>query len=125
MKYTKEHEWVNVAGQSGTVGITEHAQSQLGEIVSIELPKVGLIVTKGKEMAMVDSMKASSPVYAPVSGKIIEINSILEEQPQLINQSAQDKGWLVKIALSNPHELNELLDENAYKKLIEESGKTH
>lgn len=122
MKFTKEHEWVEVEGDIATVGITDFAQGQLGEIVSIDLPKTGAQVIAGKEIAMVDSMKASSPIYSPVSGTIIELNAELDEQPQIINKSAQKDGWIVKIKVSHPDEINTLLSLEQYKKLLEESG---
>jgi glycine cleavage system H protein len=122
MKFSKEHEWVEVSGNIAVIGITDHAQKQLGDIVSIDLPKAGAVVKQGKEIAMVDSMKASSPVYAPVSGKIIDVNKGLEDAPQVINKSAQKEGWIVKVELVSPGELDSLMTEEQYRKFVEESG---
>ena len=120
MKFTKEHEWVKLEGNVGTVGITYYAQSHLGDIVSLDLPKVGAKTKQFSEMAMIDSMKASSPVYAPVSGEVVGVNDELSSSPQLVNQFPQEKGWLVKIKVSNPKELDTLMDEGQYKKFCEE-----
>ncbi|MFH1470627.1 MAG: glycine cleavage system protein GcvH [Candidatus Micrarchaeota archaeon] len=120
MKFTKEHEWAKLEGDVATVGITDYAQSHLGDIVSLDLPKAGAKVAQFKEMAMIDSMKASSPVYSPVSGEIVAVNGELTGSPQLVNQSPQEKGWLVKIKVSNPKEMDSLMDEAQYKKFCEE-----
>jgi glycine cleavage system H protein len=121
MKFTKEHEWVDVAGNVATIGITDFAQGQLGDIVSIDLPKVGRDIKAGKEIAMVDSMKASSPVYAPVSGKVVEINANLQGAPQTMNKSPHKDGWIVKIQLADVNETEKLMTEEQYKKFLEES----
>ena len=121
MKFTKEHEWIEIKGNIATIGITDYAQKQLGDIVSIDLPKIGTVVKSGKEIAMVDSMKASSPVYSPISGKIIEINSGLENTPQMINKSPLQEGWIAKLEAMDVKELEHLMTEEQYKKLLEES----
>ena len=113
--YTKDHEYIRVEGEIGTVGITDFAQSQLGDVVYVELPAVGKTVGKGDEAAVVESVKAASEVYAPVSGEIVEVNAALEGAPSTVNEGAESTGWFVKIKLSNPAELSELLDEAAYK----------
>ena len=100
-KYTKQHEWISVEGDVGTIGISEHAQDQLGDVVFVELPAVGSKLEANAEMAVVESNKAASDVYAPVSGEVVEVNPQLEDRPELINESAEDKGWLVKLRLSD------------------------
>lgn len=100
-KYTKQHEWLSVDGDVGTVGISEHAQDQLGDVVFVELPAAGTKLEANAEMAVVESNKAASDVYAPVGGEVIEVNSDLEDRPELINESAEDKGWLVKLRLAD------------------------
>jgi len=118
-KYTKEHEWIDVAGDIGTIGITEHAQEQLGDVVFVELPKVGASVAQNGQIAVVESVKAASEIYAPVSGTITAVNDALAKEPVLVNQSAEDKGWFFKIKLSKPGELAALMDAAAYKKFTE------
>ena len=100
-KYTKQHEWLSVDGDVGTVGISEHAQDQLGDVVFVELPAVGTKLEANAEMAVVESNKAASDVYAPVGGEVVEVNPDLEDRPELINESAEDKGWLVKLKLTD------------------------
>jgi len=118
-KYSKEHEWIDVAGDIGTIGITEHAQEQLGDVVFVELPKVGASVAQNGQIAVVESVKAASEIYAPVSGTITAVNDALAKEPVLVNQSAEDKGWFFKIKLSKPGELAALMDAAAYKKFTE------
>jgi glycine cleavage system H protein len=120
LKYTKEHEWVRANGASGVVGITDHAQKELGDIVYVDLPKVGTKVEKGRTMGSVESVKAVSDVYAPVSGEVTEINEALANAPEKLNQDAHGDGWLVKITLSAPDELAELLSAEDYQKYIGE-----
>ncbi|MFH0818049.1 MAG: glycine cleavage system protein GcvH [Candidatus Micrarchaeota archaeon] len=120
MKFTKEHEWVRLEGDVATVGITNYAQSHLGDIVSLDLPKVGTNVKQSAEVAMIDSMKASSPVYSPVSGEVVAINGEITSSPQLVNESPEEKGWMLKIKVSNKKELDALMDEGQYKKFCEE-----
>ena len=118
IKYSDEHEWIEVDGDIGTVGITEYAQQQLGDVVYVELPKAGTIVAKGGEVAVVESVKAASELYAPVSGEVVETNEALEANPALVNGSAMDEGWFLKIKLADPSELDDLLDADAYGKFV-------
>lgn len=113
--YTQEHEWIDVEDDSATVGITDFAQGQLGDIVFIEVPAAGALVTKGGEAAVVESVKAASDVYAPVSGEVVEGNAALEADPALVNSAAEGDGWFFKLTLSDNSELNGLMDEAAYK----------
>ncbi len=118
--YTEEHEWIEVDGNSATVGITDHAQEQLGDIVFVELPAVDAELDKGGDAAVVESVKAASDVYAPVSGTVTEVNDALEEDPSLVNSSAEEDGWFFKLELSDKSELDDLMDEEAYKAFIAE-----
>ena len=118
-QYTEEHEWVRVDGDVGTIGITVYAQEQLGDVVYVELPEVGRKVEKGKELAVVESVKAASEIGAPVSGEVIEVNEALTADPATVNRDAAGGGWFVKIRLSSPGELDGLMDEAAYKEMIE------
>jgi glycine cleavage system H protein len=113
-RYTRDHEYVQVDGDVGSVGISDHAQSQLGDVVFVELPKVGAKLAKGAAAAVVESVKAASDVYTPVSGEVIEVNDAVEAQPGLINEDSAGKGWLMKIRLSDAGELDALMDEGAY-----------
>ncbi|WP_353857516.1 glycine cleavage system protein GcvH [Azospirillum formosense] len=119
IKYTKDHEWVRVEGDVGTVGVSDHAQQQLGDVVFVELPDVGRQLAQGKEAAVVESVKAASDVFAPVSGEVIEANADLENDPSLVNAGAETTGWFFKLRLSNPSELDGLMDEAAYKAFVE------
>ncbi|KAA0688684.1 glycine cleavage system protein GcvH [Azospirillum brasilense] len=119
IKYTKDHEWVRVEGDVGTVGVSDHAQHQLGDVVFVELPDVGRQLVQGKEAAVVESVKAASDVFAPVSGEVIEANADLENDPSLVNAGAETTGWFFKLRLSNPSELDALMDEAAYKAFVE------
>ena len=120
--YTEEHEWLKVEGDIGTCGITEYAQEQLGDIVYVESPKVGLRVAQNDEIAVVESVKAASEIYAPVSGEVIEINNKLEGNPAQVNEDAVGEGWFFKIRISDPAELQNLLSGEAYSKLIAGQG---
>ena len=120
VRYTKEHEWVKVDGDVATVGISSYAQEQLGDVVFVELPDVGKKVEKGKEMAVVESVKAASEVYAPVGGEVVEVNKALGDAPATVNEDAMGKGWFAKLKLSNKAELDALMDEAAYKKYVED-----
>jgi glycine cleavage system H protein len=113
--YTEEHEWVRVDGDTATVGITDFAQGQLGDIVFVEVPEAGRQVQKGGEAAVVESVKAASDVYAPVSGEVTEGNHALVDDPALVNSAAESDGWFFKLRLSNPSELDGLMDSTAYK----------
>ncbi|MBN9531055.1 MAG: glycine cleavage system protein GcvH [Alphaproteobacteria bacterium] len=117
--FTKDHEWISVEGDVGTVGITDYAQSQLGDIVFVDLPEVGKTLALGDEAAVVESVKAASEIYAPVSGEVIEVNGELSGSPALVNEKAESDGWFVKLRLSDPAELDSLMDEAAYKAFVE------
>jgi len=114
LKYTKDHEWIRVDGDIGTVGISAFAQEQLGDVVFVELPDVGRKVAPGDEAAVVESVKAASEVYAPVSGDVVEVNGALNETPALVNSDPTGKGWFMRIRLSNASELDGLMDEASY-----------
>jgi glycine cleavage system H protein len=118
VKFTEEHEWIKIEGDTGTVGITAYAQEQLGDVVYVELPAVGKQVEKGKEMAVVESVKAASEVYAPVSGAVVAVNEKLSAEPATVNAEPMAGGWFVKIKLSKPDELNGLMDVGAYDKYV-------
>ncbi|MFC1571725.1 glycine cleavage system protein GcvH [Candidatus Margulisiibacteriota bacterium] len=118
LKYTKSHEWLKVAGKTGTVGVSHYAQDQLGDIVYVELPAVGQELKAQDEFGVVESVKSVSSVYCPVSGKVVEVNSALNDSPQLVNESPYEKAWLIKVELSNPSEADSLLSAADYKKLI-------
>ena len=112
--YTEDHEWIDVAGDTGTVGITDYAQSQLGDITFVELPEAGAAVKKGDASCVVDSVKAASDVYAPVSGTVTEANAALEGEPELVNTQAESGGWLFRVTLADASELDGLMDRAAY-----------
>ena len=114
-KYSEDHEWISVDGDIGTVGITEHAQEQLGELVFVELPEVGKSVAKGDETAVIESVKAASEIYAPVSGEVTEVNGALEESPTRINDDAEGEGWIFRMRIADAGELEELMDADGYK----------
>ncbi|NOY23672.1 MAG: glycine cleavage system protein GcvH [Acidobacteria bacterium] len=118
--YTKEHEWVKVDGETGTIGITDHAQKQLGDIVFVEVPEVDTELEKGDEAASIESVKAVADVFSPLTGTVTEINETLEDEPEMINKDAQNTGWLFKLRLSKKSELDELMDAAAYEKYLEE-----
>lgn len=122
VKFTKDHEWVRVEGDVGTVGVSDHAQHQLGDVVFVELPDIGRVLVQGKEAAVVESVKAASDVYAPVSGEVIEVNHELENEPARVNTGAQTEGWFFKLRLSDPPQLDGLMDEAAYKAFVEENN---
>jgi glycine cleavage system H protein len=114
VKFTEDHEWVLVDGDVATIGISNYAQEQLGDVVFVELPDVGKELAKGDEAAVVESVKAASEVYAPISGEIVETNNALDETPAQVNEDAEGAGWFVKMKLSDANELEELMDEAAY-----------
>jgi glycine cleavage system H protein len=120
VKFTKEHEWIKIEGDTGTVGITDYAQEQLGDVVYVELPALGKQVEKGKEMAVVESVKAASEVYAPVSGSVVAVNDKLSVEPATVNSEPMGGGWFVKIKLSKPSELDGLMDRAAYDSFVKE-----
>ena len=117
--FSEEHEWIDVDGQTATIGITDYAQSQLGDIVFVEVPAAGTQLAKGKEAAVVESVKAASDVFAPVSGTVIEGNAALEDEPALVNTSPEGDGWFFKLTISNAGELDGLMDEAKYKTFCE------
>ena len=119
-KFSKDHEWIAVEGDIGTVGITDHAQDQLGELVYVELPEVGATLEMGEEACVVESVKAASEVYAICSGEVTEVNEDLEESPTTVNESAESGGWLYKVKISDAAELDELMDAAAYQELLKE-----
>jgi glycine cleavage system H protein len=116
--FTDEHEWIDVEGDIATVGITNYAQEQLGDIVFVELPAEGTTFGKGDDAAVVESVKAASDVYAPLSGEIVEANAALEGEPALVNTDAEEEGWFFKLRLSDPAELEGLMDEAAYEAFV-------
>jgi glycine cleavage system H protein len=116
--YTKEHEWVSVEGDVGTIGITDHAQHELGDIVFVDLPRVGAAVSQGKAIGSVESVKAVSDIYSPVSGEIVEINTMLAEAPEKLNDDPHSTAWLVKIRLSDPEEIKNLMSVGDYRSYI-------
>jgi glycine cleavage system H protein len=117
-RYTKSHEYVRVDGGTGVVGISDYAQSQLGDVVFVELPPIGQSLSKGAEAATVESVKAASEVNAPVSGEVVEVNSALTDSPGLVNEDPSGKGWFLKIKLSDATELDRLMDEDAYREFL-------
>jgi glycine cleavage system H protein len=116
--YTKEHEWVSMEGDVGTIGITDHAQHELGDIVFVDLPRVGTAVSQGKTIGSVESVKAVSDIYSPVSGEVVEINTLLADAPEKLNDEPHDAAWLVKIRLSAPEEIKNLLSVDDYRSYI-------
>jgi len=117
-RYTKDHEYIRVEGDAGIVGITDYAQSQLGDVVFVELPSVGKKVNKGDEAAVVESVKAASEIYAPVSGEVVEVNSDLEAAPGTVNEDPTGRGWFMKIRISDQSELDGLLTEEQYQDFV-------
>ncbi|WP_375404174.1 glycine cleavage system protein GcvH [uncultured Sphingomonas sp.] len=116
--FTEDHEWIDVDGDIGTVGISEYAQSQLGDIVFVDMPEEGKELNKGDEAAVVESVKAASDVYSPASGTVIEGNAALDDDSSLVNSDAEGEGWFFRITLSDPSELEELMDERAYEAFV-------
>ncbi len=119
VKYTKDHEWIRVEGNVAVIGITDYAQSQLGDVVYVELPEIGRRVQKGKEAAVVESVKAASEVYAPISGEVIAVNADLSGEPGRVNSDPMGEGWFMKLRIANPKELSDLMDEGAYNAFVE------
>jgi glycine cleavage system H protein len=116
--FTKEHEWVRVEGDTATVGISDHAQEQLGDIVFAEVPETGKRLSKGQEAAVVESVKAASDVYSPVSGEVVDGNSKVADDPSIVNSDPEGEGWFFKLKLNNPGELDGLMDEAAYREWV-------
>jgi glycine cleavage system H protein len=122
-RYTKQHEWVEVNGDAATIGITDYAQHELGDVVFVELPKPGTKVAAGKSFGTVESVKAVSEIYAPVSGEVVEANGELHDAPEKINSDPHGAAWLIKVRLANPSELDDLMDAPAYEAFIADKGK--
>jgi glycine cleavage system H protein len=117
--YTDEHEWIRVEGDVGTVGITDYAQEQLGDVVFVELPAVGRKVEKGKDMAVVESVKAASEIFAPVAGEVVEVNAALADGPGAVNDEPEGAGWFLKLKVRDRADVDQLMDANAYKAFLE------
>ena len=122
-RYTDQHEWVSLNGDTATVGITDYAQNELGDVVFVELPKKGTKITSGKSFGTVESVKAVSEIYAPVSGEVVDVNGELANTPEKINSDPHKAAWLIKVRLANPAEVNGLMDAAAYEKFIADKGK--
>jgi glycine cleavage system H protein len=118
--FTEEHEWIDLEGDTATVGITDYAQEQLGDIVFVELPEIGTVIDKGKDAAVVESVKAASDVYAPISGEVMEANPALEDDPALVNTAPEEDGWFFKMTVSDKSQLEGLMDAKAYKSFCDE-----
>jgi len=119
-RYTKEHEWVSMEGDTGTIGITDHAQKELGDIVYVDLPKIGTVVEQGKTIGSVESVKAVSDIYSPLSGEVVEVNESLSQTPEKLNEDPHGAAWLIKLRLSAPNEINSLLSAADYQTYIGE-----
>jgi glycine cleavage system H protein len=122
LRYTKDHEYIRVDAEGAAVGVSVHAQSQLGDVVFVELPEVGTKFAKGAEAAVVESVKAASEIYAPASGEVVAVNNALESEPSLINEDATGKGWIFRLKLADPAELDALMDEPAYLEFVKSLG---
>ena len=118
-KYDKEHEWIRVEGDEGVIGVSDYAQDQLSDVVYVELPEVGDTFERGDVLAVVESVKAASDVYMPLGGELLEINEALEDSPELVNQDPFGEAWFVRVAITNPAELDDLLDADAYKAYVD------
>lgn len=118
--YTESHEWLKIDGEEAVIGITDYAQHELGDIVYVELPEVGDEITKGEALGSIEAVKAVEDIISPITGEVLEVNEALEDSPEIINKSAFDDGWLIKVKLAEKDELGDLLDADSYKKLIEE-----
>ncbi len=119
LKFSKDHEWLRADGGNATIGISDYAQEQLGDVVYVELPEIGQKISAGAQAAVVESVKAASEIYAPVGGEVIEVNNALEDDPALVNSDATGKGWFFKLRLDNAAELEALMDENTYQEFID------
>lgn len=120
--FTKEHEWIRVEGDVGVVGVTAHAAEQLGDVVFVELPDIGKTVSQNGEIAVVESVKAASDVYAPVAGEVVAVNEALTDKPETVNESAEDAGWFFKLKLTDASQLESLMDKAAYDAFVAESA---
>ena len=119
-KYAKTHEWVEVEDGKGRIGITDFAQKELGDVVFVELPEIGDEVKKGESFGTIESVKAASDLYAPVSGEVVEVNNAVVDKPQIVNEDPEGKGWMIVVEMSDPSELDDLMTEEEYKESIEE-----
>jgi glycine cleavage system H protein len=124
-RYTKQHEWIKVQGDTGTIGITDYAQQELGDVVFVDLPKVGAKISGGKSLGSVESVKAVSEIYSPVSGEVTETNRLLVDAPETINTDPHHTAWLIKLKLADPQEVASLMDAAAYQAYISEQSKEH
>lgn len=124
-RYTKDHEWLKIDGATGTVGITDYAQSELGDVVFVELPKVGAQLNAGQVLGSIESVKAVSEVYSPVSGEVVAVNDALANSPEKVNQEPHAGGWLIRVKLANPSETSALMDAAAYETYVAEKAKEH
>jgi glycine cleavage system H protein len=122
LRFTKDHEWIRQDGDTAVIGITDYAQQQLGDIVYVELPAVGTLVVAGKEAAVVESAKAASEVYAPVSGEVVAVNDAIADDPARVNADPMGEGWFLSVKLADPKALDGLMDEAAYEKFVAEQG---
>ena len=122
IRYTEDHELVRVEGATATIGISNHAQEQLGDVVFVDLPEIGRQVGRGDAMAVVESVKAASDVYAPVSGEVVEVNAALNDDPSLVNSGAEESGWFCRLRLADRAEVDALMDGAAYRKFVESAG---
>jgi len=118
LKFSKDHEWLRVAGDTATIGISDYAQEQLGDVVYVELPEIGQKFSAGAQAAVVESVKAASEVYAPASGEVVEVNNALDDNPALVNSDSTGQGWFIKLKLDNPAELEALMDDNSYQEFL-------
>jgi glycine cleavage system H protein len=118
IRYTKDHEWVRVEGELATMGISDHAQEQLGDVVFVELPPIGKQVARNDALAVVESVKAASDVYAPIGGEVVEVNEALNDDPALVNSGAESAGWFCKLKVADPGELAQLMDADAYQEYV-------
>jgi glycine cleavage system H protein len=122
LKYTQTHEWIKIEGDTGIVGVTDYAQQQMGDIVFVDLPKVGLKLEKGKQACVVESVKSAFDIYSPVSGEVIEVNNSLSNDPAKINQDPYGEGWIFKIKISNPSEANSLMSYSQYEEFLKKQS---
>lgn len=122
LRYHKEHEWIRVAGTQATIGISDFAQEALGDIVYLEIPEVGRVIRSGDEITEIESTKTTSMLYAPVGGKVVAVNAVLEDQPELINEDVYGKGWVVVIEMDDPSELDQLMTGDEYEAFLENEG---
>ncbi len=122
-RYTKEHEWIDVKGDTATIGITDYAQHELGDVVFVELPSVGSKITAGKTFGSIESVKAVSEIFAPADGEVVEANSALQNKPETVNSDPHGAAWLIRVKLPKPSDINSLLDAKAYEAFIEEKQK--